>query len=86
MSKNFIITFRSELGRIQREIKETTNYSFIYADPSKFVRVFNPSQRNGVAVYPAHIVTKEDAEVPLRLVDSGMEIISSKNVSPPKTL
>ncbi|CAI2360530.1 unnamed protein product [Moneuplotes crassus] len=68
-----------ELTSIQKEIKETTDYSFIYADPTKFVRVFDPSQRNGEAVYPAHIVTKGDKEIPLRLFDSGMEIIHSNN-------
>lgn len=72
---------------IQRNIKEGDDFSFIYADPTKFIRVLELNRSApGEATYPAHVITRGDKEIPLRIFDSGMEIIHSKDVSFPSTV
>ncbi|CAI2375730.1 unnamed protein product [Moneuplotes crassus] len=63
------------------EINQGQEYSLIYADTTKFIRVLDFSRKEKESIYPAHVVTKKQKDIPLRILDSRLDIIHSKTSS-----
>jgi hypothetical protein len=57
-----------------------SSFSIIYEDPTSYVRVFEKDQIENESNYPAYIAYKSVLDLPKRIVESGIMLMSSKEV------
>lgn len=58
-----------------------TDLNMIYQNPLAYIRALDKENLENEGNFPAYVAHKEGAEVPQRLLESGIKIMSTKSVS-----